>query len=88
MQILPNDVKSTLLNCISDMASNCWQFTSQPSAFTRKRKISFEDVLLSVISMQKSSSRHEMLKYFDFNATNAHSFRADPATPSSYIQRF
>lgn len=68
MQILPNDVKSTLLNCISDMASNCWQFTSQPSAFTRKRKISFEDVLLSVISMQKSSSRHEMLKYFDFNA--------------------
>ena len=40
----------------------------QKTAFSRKRKISFTDTILSVLSMEKSSSKHEMLKYFDFSA--------------------
>ena len=50
------------------MAAAPWLFSTRKTAFSRKRKISFTDTILSVLSMEKSSSKHEMLKYFDFSA--------------------
>ena len=68
MQLSPEAVKNNLFSVISDMAAAPWLFSTQKTAFSRKRKISFTDTILSVLSMEKSSSKHEMLKYFDFSA--------------------
>lgn len=68
MQLSPESVKNNLFSVISDMAAAPWLFSSQKTAFSRKRKISFTDTILSVLSLEKSSSKHEMLKYFDFSA--------------------
>ena len=68
MQLSPEAVKNNLFSVISDMAAAPWLFSTQKTTFSRKRKISFTDTILSVLSMEKSSSKHEMLKYFDFSA--------------------
>ena len=69
MNLSPESVKKTLLNKENELSVSSWQYTKKPTDFTRNRKISFSDVLLSTISMQKSASKTELLKYFDFNAS-------------------
>ena len=69
MNLSPESVKETLLNKVNEMSASSWQYAKKPTDFTRNRKISFSDVLLSTISMQKSASKTELLKYFDFNAS-------------------
>ena len=69
MNLSPESVKKTLLNKVNELSASSWQYTKKPTDFTRNRKISFSDVLLSTISMQKSASKTELLKYFDFNAS-------------------
>lgn len=69
MNLSPESVKKTLLNKENELSASSWQYTKKPTDFTRNRKISFSDVLLSTISMQKSASKTELLKYFDFNAS-------------------
>ncbi|WP_158571353.1 hypothetical protein [Blautia sp. OF03-15BH] len=56
MQLSPEAVKNNLFSVISDMAAASWLFSTQKTAFSRKRKISFTDTILSVLSMEKSSS--------------------------------
>ena len=68
MNYSPETVKNTLLNLLSDMQSNAWKHTNTPQAFTRNRKISFKDTILSTISMQKSAEKTEVLKFFDFSS--------------------
>ena len=69
MNLSPESVKKTLLNKVNELSVSSWQYTKKPTDFTRTRKISFSDVLLATISMQKSASKIELLKYFDFNAS-------------------
>ena len=69
MILSPETVKETLLSKVNEMAASSWQYVNHPSDFTRNRKISFSDSILSTISMQKSQSKVELLKYFDFSAS-------------------
>lgn len=69
MNFSPEKVKETLLGKVNEMAASSWQYVNHPSDFTRNRKISFSDSILSTISMQKSQSKVELLKYFDFSAS-------------------
>lgn len=69
MNLSPESVKETLLNKVNEISASSWQYVKKPTDFTRNRKISFNDVLLSTISMQKSASKTESLKYFDFHAS-------------------
>lgn len=69
MNLSPNSVKETLLTKVNEMSASSWQYVNKSTDFTRNRKISFSDVLFSTISMQKSSSKTEVLKYFDFNTS-------------------
>ena len=69
MNLSPESVKETLLNKVNEISASSWQYVKKPTDFTRNRKISFSDVLLSTISMQKSASKTELLKYFDFHAS-------------------
>ena len=69
MNLSPESVKKTLLNKVNELSASSLQYTKKPTDFTRNRKISFSDVLLSTISIQKSASKTELLKYFDFNAS-------------------
>ena len=80
MNLSPESVKKTLLNKVNELSASSWQYTKKPTDFTRNRKISFSDVLLSTISMQKSASKTELLKYFDFNASCTNSVK-------KYLQR-
>lgn len=67
MNLSPELVKETLLTKLNEMAASSWQYTNSPKDFSRNRKISFQDTILSTISMQKSSSKAELLKYFNFD---------------------
>ena len=60
------DVKNALLNCLESMSENPWLYSNKTNQFSRQRKISFTDAVLSTISMQRSSSKTEILKYYDF----------------------
>ena len=59
-------VKDILFDCLNSMSENPWIYTAQDNQFSRKRKISFSDTVLSTICMQRSSSKTEILKYYDF----------------------
>ena len=69
MILSPETVKETLLGKVNEMAASSWQYVNHPSDFTRNRKISFSDSILSTISMQKSQRKVELLKYFDFSTS-------------------
>ena len=61
-------VKSILLCKISEMAQTPWLFANNPNVdFTRKRKMDFEALIRSLISMESGSVKHELLKLFDFS---------------------
>lgn len=72
-------IRDSFFNCLNALSETPWLFTSQTTAFSRKRKISFSDSILSTICMQRSSSNTEILKYFDFNP--------DAPTQSALIQQ-
>ena len=61
------------------MSENPWIHTDQINHFSRKRKIPFSDTILSTICMQRSSSKKEILNYYDF--------RTDTPTHSALIQQ-
>ena len=70
----PEQVKAFLWRIISEMAENPWLFAKEPDTdFTRKRKLCFEDLVRFLISKENGTTRHEILKYFDY----------DPAAPSN-----
>jgi len=68
MNYSSSEVKNIFFDCLNSMAENSWRYTIQENAFTRKRKISFSDAIISTICMQRSSSNSEILKYFDFDS--------------------
>lgn len=75
-----SSVKSLLLKHIQSMEENKKEFVKDPLRdFTRKRKISFADTILLLISMECGSIRSELLKFFDYNP--------ETASTSAFIQQ-
>ena len=76
----PEQVKARLWGHISVMAENPGRFAINPDTdFTRKRKMDFESLLRSIISMEGGSVKHELYKFFDFDP--------DTLTPSAFYQQ-
>jgi hypothetical protein len=74
------NVKSILLEKIKDMAQTPWLFANNPRVdFSRKRKMDFETLIRSLISMESGSLKHELLKFFDF--------KPDTLSQSAYHQQ-
>lgn len=74
-------IKSILLEDIHQMSLHPETFSKDPGRdFTRKRKISAEDVLLFPIQMERDSIDRELLKYF------SHSIDT-PSMPAYFQQR-
>ena len=61
-----SQVKDILFDCLNSMSENYWLYTVQNKHFSRYRKISFTDTILSTICMQRSASKTEIMKFFDF----------------------
>ena len=74
-----SQIKEIFFDCLNSMSENPWLFTTQENSFSRKRKISFKDTILSTICMQRSASKTEVLKFYDF--------LADAPTHSALIQQ-
>ena len=72
-------IKDILFDCLNSMSENPWIYTDQDNQFSRKRKISFSDAILTTICMQRSSSKTEILRYYDF--------LSDAPTHSALIQQ-
>lgn len=75
-------IKSLLLNSISDMEQCKWMFCRHPETdFSRNRKWGFEDVMMFLLYSGCESISRELLKYFHFGR------KAGIPTVSSLIQR-
>lgn len=68
MNLNAKQVWNCLSNTVKSMSDNSWLYTKNPSDYTRQRKITFSDAIFSTISMQKSASKNEVLKYFDYSS--------------------
>lgn len=67
-------VKKLLLKHIQNMENNKKDFVKDPLRdFTRKRKLSFVDTMLLLISMECGSIRSELLKFFNYSPETASS---------------
>ena len=75
-------IKSQLFKIISEIDQYKWMFCRNPETdFTRNRKWSFEDAMLSILHMGCESMNRELLRYFGFGK------KKDVPTVSSFIQR-
>lgn len=91
-----NQVKQTLLQDISIMAKTPELFSKCPGKdFSRNRKINFQTLVQFFLSMESSSIRHELLKYFayDSNTISNSAFcqqrnKLLPETFSTLLQHF
>lgn len=69
-----SSVKNLLLKHIHTMETNRKDFVKDPCRdFTRKRKLSFSDTIMMLISMECGSIRSELLKFFDYSPETASS---------------
>ena len=76
----PNTVKNTLLSLISEMSANPVPYVKNPGKdFTRDRKLPFEAVVKSLISMGGNSIYKELLE--------ANDYAPDTATTSAFVQQ-
>lgn len=75
-----SSVKKILLKHVSAMEQDKKSFVKNPLRdFTRRRKLSFSDTIMLLISMECGSIRSELLKYF--------SYSPETATSSAFIQQ-
>lgn len=70
----PEQVKSSLLGIISQMADHPEDYSKHPGTdFSRKRKLDFSTFLHLFISMEAGTIKNELLKYFSYNSSVSHS---------------
>lgn len=63
-------VKTELLSIIDEMNGVSWMYSKNPEVnFTRTRKMNFKSILRFILSMESSSLKAELLKYFRFDET-------------------
>lgn len=67
-----DQVKSSLLDIISEMAAHPQDFSKHPKTdFSRDRKLDFPTLLQLIISMETGSVRDELLKFFSYDKSTA-----------------
>lgn len=72
--------KSLLHGAIQDLTDCKWFFSRNPEAdFSRKRKLSFEQIVQAILCMRGGSLANEMMDFFGI--------REDLATTSAFVQR-
>lgn len=65
----PSYIKFSLMNTINSMQEDPSPFVKDPGKdFSRKRKISFSDIILSTISMENHSLNREIRQFFSSNS--------------------
>jgi hypothetical protein len=75
-----SSVKQRLIQNIQTLEQNKKDFVKNPDRdFTRKRKLTFFDTIMLIISMECGTIRSELLKYF--------SYSPETATSSAFIQQ-
>ena len=68
MKYTPKTIKMMLKKSVREISAHPEMFVQKPEKdFTRERKLSFEQVLKSVLSMTGKSLRGELLEYFNLN---------------------
>lgn len=68
----PVTLKKNLLSIIADMQSAAQLFVKQPEKdFSRKRKISFSDMICFLLSMNGNTVRREWMEYWNFSTDMA-----------------
>lgn len=73
-------LKNTLLQHIGLMEQHKEDFVKRPfQDFSRKSKLSFQNTILSLISMERGSLKSEMQRFFDYSL--------DTPTPSAFVQQ-
>ena len=61
----PSYIKNSLLKTINSMAQDPSRFVNRPGVdFTRKRKCSFSDLILLILSMEAHTLNREIKRYF------------------------
>jgi len=77
---ISSSVKKILLKHIEQMEQHKEDFVKRPfQDFSRKSKLSFQNTIMSLISMERSSITSELQKYFDYSV--------DTPTSSAFIQQ-
>lgn len=75
-----SSLRKLLLKHVGFIEQNKKDYVRDPARdFTRKRKLSFSDIVMMIISMECGSLRSELLKYF--------SYSPDTATSSAFVQQ-
>jgi len=80
MNITPKVVKRTLKKTVKEISSNAQVFAKNPKKdFIRKRKLSAEKMMYSILSMSNKDLKCELLDFFKFDK--------DTPTASAFIQQ-
>ena len=80
MKNYPNTLKRNLLNTISQMQKELPQYTSDPQRnFTRNRKLPFEKLCRTILSMSGQNLHVELQRQFHYEPT--------AATASAFVQQ-
>lgn len=78
----PEQVKSLLWSDINEMSKYPDRYAKNPEVdFSRKRKISFENLMHFLISMESGTVAHELLKFFNYDIEHT------PSNSAFYQQR-
>jgi len=74
------ELKNLLINIINTQKQNLTGFVSDPNVdFSRNRKIPYENMILSLLTMEGTSLTNELLRQFGCNSTTA--------TSSAFVQQ-
>lgn len=75
-----SSIENLLLKNINQMEEHKEDFVKRPfKDFSRKSKLSFKDTILALISMEQSSLKYELQKFFNYSS--------DTPTTSAFIQQ-
>lgn len=73
-------IKGNLESILSEMDSNSYLFAKNPEKdFTRKRKLTFKEIIRILLSMGGSSLKQELMEYFSYDSNSA--------TSSAFVQQ-
>ena len=68
MNITPKIVKRTLKRTVREISNNPQNFTKNPEKdFCRKRKLPFEKMMYSILSMSGKDLKCELMDFFDLD---------------------
>ena len=64
-KLTPNQLQDLMNELVNDLESKKNSYLKNPTDHSRKRKISFTDVIHATLQMSGGSLNHELLNYYD-----------------------